>query len=192
MKIILLLMIMLNASANAQAVVADSFKCQIQITEKDNLEESMKQDFVFYLVRFPLSASPAPNVRLTAAFADGRAEMRNNLRTITANLTFDYQHGTKLDSLGQVVEARQKTCLALTADWCAEGNGSCSETKFNCLSSIDPFNPTQGWSVVNFAADGTPFFDQKTLIPYSITFKDAMGVDRGTATVTCEYKGSYQ
>jgi len=144
-----------------------------------------------------------PSVRWTSASigGSGLVRMENNDRVITANLTFDYMHAVKYDSSGRAIDARQGTCLNLDANWCLKAPSSnapggpitmCGSLSLACGVPMDPFDPSSGWSVVRLAPNGTPTFDERTLVPHVASILDDENVVHGTATFSCQYKGTYQ
>lgn len=197
MKTILLMTAILISAAQARAVVADKFKCDLSVSETGG--ESIQQSFEFDLSRVPRSASPSKDVRLTSASGHGAVQLDNKAGVIHAYFSLDYSHAVKFNSAGYSLAARQTTCFLLTADWCdhvpspTDGSetASCATSVSACYQSNDPFDPRQGWTVVGLTPDGTALFDEKSLIPLTATFKDGQGQARGNTKVNCAYQGTY-
>lgn len=66
MKTIMLTIATLVLSSTSHALVADKFKCRLEIKDLGS-NVSAKEEKDFFIARLPLSASPAPDVRLTAS-----------------------------------------------------------------------------------------------------------------------------
>ena len=198
MKQILLVAAVLASSVQSHAGVADKFKCELSITE--NGGESIQQNFEFDLSRVPRSGSPSPAVRLTSAAGYQTIQLNNKSRVINASLSLTYSHGIKVDSGGHALEARQAGCFLLMANFCANPTTpppdggetvSCIATGIGCVQSNDPFDPSRGWTVVGLTPDGTPLFDEKSLVTLISPFTDSQGQVKGTAKANCAYQGTY-
>ncbi|MEK6705264.1 MAG: hypothetical protein AABZ06_05705 [Bdellovibrionota bacterium] len=191
-KTIITLLMSLAVPINSYAIEADHFACTIEITE-NHTGISTKQDIDFYLARHPLSASPAPDILMTSTYSLGkRIVITNSLRSITANLTFKYDHAVKIDHAGNILDARQATCFALSADWCAHADSSsCPTSSLACVNLLDPFDPHYGWPIVGHA-DNVPTFNEKALVPRNEIIRDVNGNDVGVAKASCRHMGTYR
>lgn len=186
----------LTASQGAHAIVADKFVCQISITDGDG--RSMQQKTDLFIARLPLSSSPSPDVRLTAATHLTTAELETPQAKTRANLKIDYTHAVKIDSNGHAMQAKQHSCITLTVNICPKRNGSgvqlCQDMMLACFQPDDPFgsDPMQGWTTVGITPDGTPSFDEQRPISYAETVTDDTGAHRATVVASCQYRGTYQ
>ena len=112
-----------------------------------------------------------------------------------ANLNFYFKHALRTDSTGSL-EARQLTCIGLTADYCKNSSGSggiitCSQGTVMCKESqASPFDPTSGWATALMSGAG-PLFNQNALAPVSRDIKDDSGNIVGVANLNCKHLGTF-
>ncbi len=180
-------------SLQSHALVADRFKCALEIRDLDS-RLSTKQEQEFFIGRLPLSASPASDVRITAGQTMASVKLNTTKAQLGANLNFYYKHATKINSNGVATEARQLTCIGLTGNYCEKyggGLGLCSEMTVACMEPNDPFNETNGWSPSTLIG-GIPSFNEHSLSPVIQTIKDDQGQEKGTIKLNCQYLGSFQ
>jgi hypothetical protein len=173
----------------SHAVVADSFSCKLEIQDKKGHETS--QEFKFQMMRLPLSTSPAPDVRMTGSSMEFRHSLNTPDFGLYANLTFYYNHAMKIDGTGKVLEARQKTCMALSVTACSKKDdlNMCSNSTFACMPT-PPFDPVKGWGKVGLIG-GVPTFQERDLSSTTAEIQDQDGTVVGTAILNCEFKGTY-
>ena len=189
----------LLASSQAHALATDKFQCRIVVAE-DKSGASMSQSQDFFVARLPLSASPAPDVRLTAGTQYSETNLETENGKITTTLNMYYKHAVRLDSAANPVDARQLTCVSLTTNYCPKSkipNGNnddlemCSILSSACLDSEDPFGDNDDWVKVSIIG-GQPMFDERTLgNEQQQTVRDGSGNRVGLAKFACSYKGTY-
>jgi len=195
MKHLLVTTLLSLAPFCANAIVADSFTCTI--TAKDQTTgDTDYQNINFQLARMPLSYSPASDVRLTTGATTFSSTFNTQKNEITTNVNMYYSHATKVDAAGQVIDARQYTCLTITSDACSKGTGDdykiCGTSLSNCMtSSKDPFDPVGGWSKVGIISD-VPTFKEQSLISLTDVIQDENQKTVGLASFECRFKGTYQ
>jgi len=185
----------LMLTATSHAVVADKFKCTLEI--KDTISNtSTKIDKESFVARVPLSESPSPNVRLTAGQMNERLILNTAQAELGANLNFYYKHASKIDSNGKTVEARQLTCVGLTGNYCEKsGNGSgqvsqCMDGIVACIESEDPFDPDIGWAPTSIYGS-TPVFNSQGLAPLTSNITNDSGKVVGMVNLSCQYWGTF-
>ena len=198
MKTTLLTLIALCIASTSNALVADRFKCSLEIKDLVSNNTS-KQDKDFFIARLPVSQITPPGVNPIAdvVFTAGRTMERMTLNTpeakFGASLNFYFKHAVRSDANGPV-EARQLTCIGLTADYCKKGSGNgiglCGESTVACLESSNPFDPNKGWAQTSLFA-GVPVFNEQTLAPTSRNITDDSGNIVGLVNLACQYLGSY-
>lgn len=189
----LFVMIAISAGTfQAQALIADRFRCELEIKELGTKESAkIMQDFS--VARLPLSQSPTSDVRLTAGEAPMNVKLETARATYGADLNFYFKHAIRLDSSGKAIEARQFTCLGLAESYCekADEYRLCSEGRVACVDSNEPFDPIYGWSPSALIA-GVPVFNEQQLTPITRAIKDDNGRDRGMIRLNCRFLGTYQ
>jgi hypothetical protein len=114
-------------------------------------------------------------------------------RSITAHFSVGYDHAIKIDSQGNISDPRQNTCVSLTANACSFGSDKCFVQYSSCIIR-KPYDPTHGWVPVGLIS-GSPTFDEKGLRGaggLSIHIYDENSRQVGIATLTCQYRGTYQ
>ncbi|OFZ10761.1 MAG: hypothetical protein A2Z20_00765 [Bdellovibrionales bacterium RBG_16_40_8] len=191
MKKVFLLGLVTVVSLQSHALVADRFKCVLEINDLDS-QASTKQEQEFFIGRLPLSASPAPDVRITAGQTMLSVTLNTTRAELGANLNFYYKHATKIDSNGVPTEARQLTCIGLSGSYCpAEDLGLCTRGIVACMEPKDPFDLNNGWSPSTLIG-GVPAYNEHGLTPVTATIKDDQGQDTGTINLNCQYLGSFQ
>lgn len=194
MKTILLAIAALVVSSTSHAVIADRFKCTLELKDLGS-QISTKEDKDFFIARLPLS--PEENVRLTASQATETLTLQTPKAELTANLNFYYKHAVKIDANGNPLEARQMTCIGLTGDYCEKSRsgdaniGTCSTSMIACLEAEDPFDPNSGWSPTGLIG-GRPTFNEQTLGPATTMIDDDNGNIVGSVNLDCRYMGSFQ
>lgn len=195
MKKALLILTLLLSVRNAHALIADQFSCEIQISEIGTTQTT-KQSMEFSIARVPQVNSPI-EVNLTKARFDGSLQTSTKERSIHTSISLYYHHAAQTDQIGQTIDARQTSCIVVTADYCdhrAQKPGDmqiCSTSKGACALPTKPFDPVHGWPSVSIAPDGTPMFDEKSLPVIDTKFYDEQKRERGTVRFTCQYKGTY-
>lgn len=212
----IIMSLLLAATINAHAIVADTFNCKLEVTENES-GESTKQSFDLSLARLPAPLQvpptsppvlPDPNVSSTTASSFFKFKTENSKREINADVSLFYSHAVKLDSSGKVVDARQHTCFTLATGYCkkptvpqepvAPGEpvliGSCMMNSVFCFSP-DPFDPVHGWPITTHS-DGIADFDANALNPIEQIItehtNDNHQIARGAARVDCQYAGTYK
>ncbi len=192
-KIVFTIALLVMCSAS-HALVADKFKCQIEL--KDTVSHtSAKIDKDFFIARLPLSASPSPDVRLTAGGAIESLALSTPKAKLSANLNFYYKHAVRLDEHGTTLEARQLTCVALTGSYCEKSDDGgltlCGGGLARCFESLNPFDPIKGWSPTALI-DGMPKFNEQTFGPATTPIQDKNGNQVGSVNFQCQLLGSFQ
>jgi len=181
----------------AQALVADSFECKLKITDSISAETD-EQRLYFNIARLPLSRSPAPDVRITTGTSSFDNNFRTQKYTITTSASLYYSHAVKVNSNGQVQDARQKTCVIISGSACSKSGGTpnapCFIFQAYCPQSIhdsDPFDPASGWSQI--ATSGNePLFQERDLTTATQKIYDENKNAVGEATFSCKFRGTYQ
>lgn len=194
MKTIMITVAALVMSSTSHAVVADKFKCRLEVKDLGSAA-SAKEEKDFFIARLPLSASPAPDVRLTASQTTESLTLDTPKAQFGANLNFYYKHAVKIDANGTPLEARQLTCIGLTGNYCEKSGGGglqiCSSSMVACMEPQNPFDPNNGWSPTGLIS-GVPTFNEQTLGPATATITDDNGNNVGTVNLSCQYMGSFQ
>lgn len=195
MKTILLTIAALVMSSTSHALVADKFKCTLEIKDYGS-KASTKEDKDFFIARLPLSASPAQDVRLTASQTLETLTLGTTKAEFSANLNFYYKQAVKVDVNGNPLEARQLTCIGLTGNYCEKsGSGGgiqyCMTSAIACSEPPNPFDPNNGWSPTRLV-DGIPAFNEQTLGPATAIISDDNGKSVGVVNLNCQYMGSFQ
>ncbi|MGE3758050.1 MAG: hypothetical protein AB7H97_09845 [Pseudobdellovibrionaceae bacterium] len=192
MKKMLLGGLVIMFCAQAHALVTDQFSCKLKLRDfKTSTVSTSEKEFS--VARLPLSASPAPDVRLTASEFNESLSMEVSHGSFDANVHLSFSMAVKLDEQGNPVEARQSSCLAVTGDYCKEQeNHGCSSSSLACGFTGDPFDPVYGWSPTGLV-DGLPVFDERELIPNTVMIRDSYTDEEvGLASVECRFKGTHQ
>lgn len=178
-------------TASVQALPVEHFSCTTDIEIHGTREKSTNKQS-FFTARLPQSWSPAPDVRITSGVSESETVFQNDDFSITASFGLGYSHATKVDPASNVLEARQHSCLTFGASYCDQGDHSCSSTSETCFQPADPFDPLFGWEVVDLSEDGTPSFEGGFLQPRTVPVSNHEGIEIGTVTLDCQFKGSYQ
>ncbi len=197
MKKYWILGLILGCSMVSHALVSDGFKCAMEIKDKTSAA-STRQKMEFFIARLPLSASPAPDVRLTAGFSYQSLSLETKKAKLGAYLHFYYKHAVKLDANYTPIEARQLTCIDLATSHCPKGHGNgddeidiCKDLSLtSCAEPRDPFDKDNGWARTTLI-DGEPSFNEQSR-EIVTSIKDEKGTEVGTAKLTCQYTGSYK
>lgn len=196
MKILMLTIAVLAISSTSHAVVADRFRCTLEVKELVS-EISTKVEKMFFIARLPLSASPAPDVRLTASQISESLILQTPQAKLSGDLNFYYKHAVKIDMNGVPLEARQLSCISLTGGYCKKPVGDedtlypCSASMIACMEPYNPFDPNNGWSPTGLV-DGIPTFNQQTMAPVTYNISDYNGNNVGVVNLSCQYMGSFQ
>ncbi len=182
-------------SIQSHALVADKFKCSIEIKDYDT-QATIKQAQEFFVARIPLSASPAPDVRMTAGQTLQGLTLRTAKANFGASLNFYYRHATKIDAIGSSTDARQLTCLGLSGDYCEHGSSDeinvCSTSVVACFESTDdPFDPDFGWPP-STVSNGIPSFNESDLVPKTQIIRNDQGIAKGVINLNCRFMGTFQ
>ena len=176
----------------AHALVADKFHCVLELSDAAS-KATAKEDREFFVARLPLSASPAPDVRLTAGQTTERLLLDLPTANFGANLNFYYKHALKIDANGNALEARQLTCVGLTGNFCAKdhtGMQICSEATVACMEPPNPFDVKNGWSMTTLF-DGVAAFNEQTLGAKATSITNGAGKMVGTVQLNCQFLGTY-
>ncbi|MGZ3775179.1 MAG: hypothetical protein ACXVCN_15750 [Bdellovibrio sp.] len=180
-------------SGASQALVSDHFLCTLKIEDFVSKESTEQQQDLF-ITRIPLNSSPAADVRITAGQTTTALTLDTRNAVVTANVNFYYKHAVKTDASGNLLEARQTTCVGITGHYCEtskeDPHHSCATSSIACLVSQDPFNPLTGWGSVSII-DGIPTFNEKGLGLATATLSNN-GVQAGIISFDCKYAGTYQ
>jgi hypothetical protein len=198
MKKTILTLVAIFMASTSNALVADRFKCSIEIKDF-NSKNSSKQEKEFFIARLPTSpiqppgTNPNPNVRLTAGQTMERMTLDTPDAKFVANLNFYFKHAVRSGANGSL-EARQLTCIGLTADYCkhvsGNGIGVCREGTVSCKESTNPFDPNNGWAQTTMFGP-IPTFDEQALAPTSRNITDDNGNIVGVVNLSCQYLGSF-
>lgn len=195
MKTIMLTIAALVVSSTSHALVADKFKCRLEVKDLGS-KTSAKEEKDFFIARLPLSASPAPDVLLTASQTTESLTLDTPKAEFGANLNFYYKHAVRIDANGNPLEARQLTCIGLTGNYCEKSSGgggihTCSSSMVACMEPQNPFDPNNDWSPTGLIG-GIPTFNEQTLGPATATISDDNGNSVGVVNLSCQYMGSFQ
>ncbi|MGZ3746570.1 MAG: hypothetical protein ACXVCD_04490 [Pseudobdellovibrionaceae bacterium] len=193
----MLIIATLVVSSISQAIVADRFKCSLEIKDLGS-KASTKEEKDFFIARLPMSASPAQDVRLTASQTMETLTLNTPKAEFGANLNFYYKHAVKVDANGNAVEARQFTCIGLSGHYCdksgkggKDGYQICDSGIVGCIGPKNPFDPNNGWSPTGLVG-GEPTFNEQTLGPVTSNISDDGGNRVGVVNLNCQYLGSFQ
>ena len=196
MKKTILTLVVLFIASTSNALVADRFKCSLEIKDF-NSRNTSKQDKEFFIARLPTSpilppsVNPNPNVRLTAGQTTERMTLDTPEAKFGANLNFYFKHAVRSDANGSL-EARQLTCIGLSTDYCKHGSGLklCSERTVRCMEPTNPFDPNNGWDQTTMFGP-IPSFNEQALAPISRNITDDNRNIVGVVNLSCQYLGSF-
>ncbi len=196
MKKTLVTFILISAAATANALVADKFKCSMELTDFNSSIKS-KQEKEFFIARLPELQSTPTDIQYTTSSIQERMSLDTTQATLGANLNFYYTHAVRNDSHGQL-EARQFTCVGLTADYCSRagsgqgGHGivTCSSSSVRCMQPALPFDPNLGWTPT--ALLGTiPAFNTQDLVSIIDAIVDKNNNVVGKVDLNCQHLGTF-
>lgn len=194
MKKIIFTIAALLLSSTSHAVVADRFKCALEVNDSAS-NAFAKENKVFFIARLP--ASVGQDIRLTMSQTWESLTLETPKAEFGVNLNFYYKHAVKMDPNGNPLEARQLTCLALSGSYCeksvGDGNShACvSDVVTSCKEPQNPFDPNNGWSPTGLV-NGIPTFNEQTLGSAVTRISDRNGNIVGIVTLNCQYLGSFQ
>ncbi len=198
MKNTILTLVALFIASTSNALVADRFKCSLEIKDFVSKNKS-KQDKDFFIARLPVSqitppgVNPTPDIFFTAGRTMERMTLNTSEAKFGANLNFYFKHAVRSDANGSL-EARQLTCIGLTADYCkhdsGNGIGLCGESRVTCMESTNPFDPNNGWAPTTMLGP-IPAFNEQALAPASRNITDDNGNIVGVVNLSCQYLGSF-
>lgn len=198
MKTTILTLIALCLASTSNALVADRFKCSLEIKDFASKNTS-KLDKDFFIARLPVSqitppgANPAPDIVFTAGQTMERMTLNTPEAKFGANFNFYFKHAVRSGANGSL-EARQLTCIGLSADYCKYGSGNgiglCSEFTVACMESTNPFDPNNGWAQTTMFGP-IPTFNEQALAPASRNVTDDNGNIVGVVNLSCQYLGSF-
>ncbi len=201
MKKNLLTIFIIFFASISNALIADKFKCSIEIKDFKT-KSSSKQDKEFFIARLPLSSNTSPHVRLTTGQTLERMTLNTPEAQLGANLNFYYKHAIRETANG-LQDARQLTCIGLTTDYCKlkshnghsnQGHGiigTCGMSIVNCIDPNNPFDPNNGWAQTTVSDDYTPHFNEQTLAPTSRDIIDEVGNTVGVVNLNCQSLGTF-
>lgn len=195
MKTFLLATMALIISGSAHALVSDRFKCTMAL-EDPNSGNTAKQEQEFNITRLSLSASPAPDVRITGGNADSKLHLLQKEMDLSANIQLYYQHAVRLDPNGKPVEARQVTCLNIGYSYCKKQdpppgtpNIGCFGMQSKCYVGL-PYDPNHPWDQVDLIND-VPAFNLRAELSTDYNGTDEQGKVLSRINVVCQYMGTY-
>ena len=178
-------------SFNSQAMTVDRFQCELTIRDVGT-NQSTRETKNFDIARVPLSISPAADIRLTAGQSVESLRFSTSAGTVVANLNFYFKHAVRVDSSGVPLEARQLTCVGLSANYCPKSSKIeiCDNATVTCLEPAKPFDVKNGWSpsVLN---NGIPGFNEQTLNPSNLTITSSDGTS-ATVVSSCVHTGTFE
>lgn len=132
-----------------------------------------------------------PSIRYTTANGSQSIHLESSKRLISGHVQLFYSHGVRVDGTGAVSEAYQQTCLTFDINYCKLTSGSppCVSAVSGCAQFINPLDPFEGWTKVGHA-NGVADFLGSQLVPRQMVLFDQFGNNRGTASISCQYKGT--
>ena len=193
MKKALLTLILISITVSANALVADKFKCSMDITDFNSSIRS-SQEKEFFIARLPELQSTPTDIHYTTGGIQERMSLDTPQGTFGANLNFYYTHALRNDSHGQL-EARQSTCVGLTTDFCpknssGQGITTCSTFLEACMQPALPFDPNLGWTPTTLL--GTiPAFNPQGLGSTIHNIGDKNNNIVGSIVLTCRHIGTF-
>lgn len=193
MKKALLTLILISITVSANALVADKFKCKMDMTDFNSSIRS-SQEKEFFIARLPEWQSTPTDIQYTTGGIQERMSLDTPQATLGANLNFYYTHAVRNDSNGQL-EARQSTCVGLVTDFCpkngtGQGITTCSTMLVQCLQPALPFDPRLGWTPT--ALLGTiPAFNSQDLLSIVDAIVDKNNNVVGSVVLNCQHLGTF-
>ncbi|MEI8025806.1 MAG: hypothetical protein WCI18_05595 [Pseudomonadota bacterium] len=186
-------------STAALAVVTDSFKCELEVTELETNNRVVRNDG-FFVSRLPAGTSPDGSIQITEANAGPSVSFDSNKAYFGVSLYMGYSHAVKYDALGQPMEARQKSCFTISTSYCKkeESQGgrakACSSgATLACPSDGNgPFDPNSYWWHQVPLLDGVPLFNGDALRQMESFILDENGNYVGYAKVNCSHLGTFK
>ena len=157
-------------STAALAVVADKFKCDLEVTDLETKNRVIAND-EFFVSRLPAGPTADSTIQITEANAGPSVSLDSKKATYGVSLYIGYSHAVKFNALGQPMEASQKSCLSISASYCkkeeshGDSDAPCSSVKtMDCPSTTNngPFGPNSSWRPVPLL-DGVPLFNGDAL-----------------------------
>lgn len=183
--------------ALSHAVIADKITCSLTVTNK-NTGTKVEQSANFFVGRLPMSASPAPDVRMTMGIANQALNAMVDDFKVSVNVGLSYRHAMKIDSSNNVVAAAQQSCVDTQSTICPKATGpdpvGCAAATVMCVgnSQDDPFNGSPFWKPVS-VVDNVPYFVQYPLTDTLTTILDGPTVPTTFEVATsCVYWGTYE
>ena len=106
-------------STGALAVVTDKFKCELEVTDLETKNRVIAND-EFFVSRLPVAITPdgTGTIQVTEANADSAVRLDSRKATYGVDLKIKYFHAVKFDAMGQTMDARQKSCITIFANYC--------------------------------------------------------------------------
>ncbi|MFS4460701.1 hypothetical protein [Bdellovibrio sp. HCB2-146] len=187
----LLIPVLLLFASSAQALEADRFECKVTLKDYET-NQVVEQVQEFDMARQSLSASPSPDVRMTAARTTMQASLERKDTIVKTNIAFYYKHAVKLDATGKPVDARQFACVGISLGKCTKhGSPKCGDSdtpQVICKEPRDPFDSATGWTPTKLI-DGVPMFTDRG--SGDATAETTDGTSRVVTIFSCKYKGTY-
>lgn len=193
MKTLITTLTLLLLASQAQAVVADKFRCELEI-KLGATNVSTKQEQEFFVARLP--SSGGTDIQRTMGQANSSLELKGLASPVTsmkANLNFYYEHATRVGADGQL-EARQAACIAVSAGICRDtptpGFALCSDEVLRCQFPGEPFDQGGYWSPVR-VINGIPEFTVRNQTDIEVPVTDAYSNEIGLLKVSCKHLGTF-
>ncbi|MNL08597.1 hypothetical protein D3C87_1293240 [compost metagenome] len=189
----LLIPVLLLFASSAQALQADRFECTVSLKDYDT-NQVVEHVQEFDMARISLSASPAPDIRLTGSRTSMRLSLDLPNAVVNSDVVFYYKHAVRLDDSLKPVDARQFACVAIGMRRCAKPAGTdpnCYDTEIPqvvCKEPKNPFDPLSGWTPTSLIG-GVPMFNDRG--SGSATAESVQGNSRVVTILNCKFKGTY-
>ncbi|MNS61528.1 hypothetical protein D3C72_945580 [compost metagenome] len=128
------------------------------------------------------------DIKVTSATTMGKISLDGPTRWVKYQHSLTYQHAVRTGADGKL-EARQRTCLSGTIQFCDKGK--CADSAMGCVDDgIPPFENGSTWQPVAVIG-GIPAFYEKQPIESSVDMLDKHG-NYFSMKAQCTYRGSYQ
>ncbi|WP_413576091.1 hypothetical protein ACLVWU_17035 [Bdellovibrio sp. HCB290] len=193
MKHLLIASLLSLLATTSHAVVTDQFTCTATIIDEvSGAKSEQKQDFS--LVRLPASGGTNQPWDETIANTSINIKLDATHGTTEVNLRLYYSHAIREIPGSTELEARQTTCTAISAGYCAKsedgrpcpfdpGQAACVKTP--------PFDPVNGWKSTPMI-DGLARFNDSELGPAWAELRTKEGKKLAKVIIDCKFLGTYK
>lgn len=183
-------------SSTSLAVVADQFRCELEVRDMKTGEHTKSQQ-EFYASRILTGITPDRTIQITTANSSSNLELNTKKARINANLSIRYNHAVKFDYQNRPLQAKQDSCILMSGSYCnrslpGEKEGVCVTAEFACMGTeprTGPFDPKSSWSPVPLV-DGIPQFSSESLNGRIHLISDETGTASAIAAVNCVHLGT--